>query len=581
GGLAQQDGVVYVGEKGEPGPKGPRGPQGEQGPVGPQGPAGPQGPQGEQGAQGEQGPAGEGVLPSGAMLISYNREDEGILADGYVVVDAIATETEGDPDAPNFTSYSYPSYKPVSSWTGSEMILWGVIRGNGVDPEVPGGARYNPSTREWTPMSVEGGPDFSEIFFDSGPDPYDNDWPRAFWTGSKMIVEGITSGPDWDWTDAWEGWVYDPLQNTWSRPAAGGPVKDYIWDSVWTGSKLVVLGGNVVGNIYELGGALYDPEANTWATMLTVTTEIVADGGATGAEPVAVWMGDKLFVAAEKNSMQIEDSALIGYTYDPETNAWTSLPELFLPDAINPTDSSDIYAIWTGSKVIVGWWSYDEVSTQGYNWISYAYDPLAESWNALSTDGAPSIDTYIYTGDGTFGSFYASWTGSKLVVAWPFNSYDSTTYTSTYGVKGYVYDLESDTWNSIPNIESSSDYSGLGGFSVSLVGNKVVCWTDQNSVETGSTYSIIGGTIYDCDTGVVSSIPGNGSPKVDGAYKPLVFSTGTELMFWMQTYNYYSDNGYIYQGAILDPNAPSSYAWRKITDSLSGERNYYIYAKEP
>ncbi|MGB2403688.1 MAG: hypothetical protein ACPIA7_09800, partial [Akkermansiaceae bacterium] len=93
GGLAQQDGVVYVGEKGEPGPKGPRGPQGEQGPVGPQGPAGPQGPQGEQGAQGEQGPAGEGVLPSGAMLISYNREDEGILADGYVVVDAIATET--------------------------------------------------------------------------------------------------------------------------------------------------------------------------------------------------------------------------------------------------------------------------------------------------------------------------------------------------------------------------------------------------------------------------------------------------------------------------------------------------------
>jgi len=61
-------------------------------------------------------------------------------------------------------------------WTGTEMIIWGGVTSFCNGP-LNTGARYNPSTDTWTPMSVTGAPAARLAH-------------SAVWTGTHMIVWG-------------------------------------------------------------------------------------------------------------------------------------------------------------------------------------------------------------------------------------------------------------------------------------------------------------------------------------------------------------------------------------------------------
>ena len=61
-------------------------------------------------------------------------------------------------------------------WTGTEMIIWGGVTTFCSGP-LDTGARYNPSTDTWTPMSVTGAPTARLAH-------------SAVWTGTQMIVWG-------------------------------------------------------------------------------------------------------------------------------------------------------------------------------------------------------------------------------------------------------------------------------------------------------------------------------------------------------------------------------------------------------
>jgi hypothetical protein len=408
-------------------------------------------------------------------------------------------------------------------------------------------------------MSAEGGPNFSEIMFDT----IDVPWPRALWTGSKMIVDGITDGPDT--TDLWQGWIYDLEQNTWSRPAEGGPVNYDVWGSVWTGSKLIVLGDNIFdNNSYELRGAIYDPEADAWTEMSPGPTSILASGGI-GPEPEAVWMGDKLFVGAEKDSNEIEDSIYLSYTYDLVNKTWTSLPDLPIPDELTPSYLSDINIIWTGSKVIVGWiFSRPEQALNG--WVGYAYDPVSEEWSPLPEEGGPSFDS-VFEGD----DFDLFWTGSKLIVG----AKQSRDLFLKW--EGYSYDTEGGSWTKIPTMTAGHiDVMGT----VNLVGNKLISWriVEDPYPDPGDMDMIINGEVYDTELDILSPIPTGASPNISSTSigRMIVQSTGSELFFWGEAGDDDSD-----VGAIFNPNAPSAYAWRRINDFIDGEQIYYIYGKVP
>jgi hypothetical protein len=144
-----------------------------------------------------------------------------------------ATTTTGAPSA---------RYGHVAVWTGTEMIVWGGTP-DGVT-YLFGGARYNPATNTWTPVSATGAPE-----------------RRAFasfvWTDTELIVWGgmfrTNETPD---TPRSDGFRYQPASDTWTEmnsqlavPAARARAA-----AVWTGSEMVVWGGDPVGGAMSSGG---------------------------------------------------------------------------------------------------------------------------------------------------------------------------------------------------------------------------------------------------------------------------------------------------------------------------------------
>jgi N-acetylneuraminic acid mutarotase len=114
-------------------------------------------------------------------------------------------------------------------WTGSRMILWGGAPGNARGSVFTGG-RYDPLTDQWTSMSTTGA-------------PHSRHHPTAVWTGSQMIVWGGVSEVT---TTVNSGGVYDPALDQWiaATPSSGAPSARYRHTAVWTGSQMVVWGGN-------------------------------------------------------------------------------------------------------------------------------------------------------------------------------------------------------------------------------------------------------------------------------------------------------------------------------------------------
>jgi N-acetylneuraminic acid mutarotase len=222
----------------------------------------------------------------------------------------------------NISSSGQPSrrYDYTAVWTGTEMIIWGG-RSADYSTEYGDGARYNPATDTWQPISMVDAPS-----------------PRrghtAVWTGTEMIVwgggaAGLTAG---------DGARYNPKTNTWAEmsttdaPVLSGHV------AVWTGSKMVAW-GSLTG-----AGGIYDPNANSW----TATDTTCAPTGRLGV--TGIWNGERMIVwGGWANNNNYGD----GYEFDPVGNSWTKLSSITAPSA-----RSDHTAIWTGTQMII-WAGYD------------------------------------------------------------------------------------------------------------------------------------------------------------------------------------------------------------------------------
>jgi hypothetical protein len=135
-----------------------------------------------------------------------------------------------------------------STWTGSEMIVWGgYSRTEYYDPDqgcyfsknyMSTGGRYCPSTDSWLTTSSAGIPD---------PNPS----PSAVWTGTEMLLWGMTNGACRR---------YNPSGDTWGTASATNkPSEGKI---IWTGKEMVVWSGS------GSSGGKYNPSADTWNSLL-------------------------------------------------------------------------------------------------------------------------------------------------------------------------------------------------------------------------------------------------------------------------------------------------------------------------
>jgi hypothetical protein len=133
---------------------------------------------------------------------------------------------------------------------------------------------------------------------------------------------------------------------------------------VWTGSQLLVWGGDINGHRYFANGAAYNPDLRTW-------TRLPHSPLSARANPAYVWTGSQLLIwGGTRGSHNLTDGAL----YNPRTRQWTKLPKSPVPSY----GSASAYRV--GSRVVL-------VTTPPARWApsirAAVLDPATATWSTL------------------------------------------------------------------------------------------------------------------------------------------------------------------------------------------------------
>jgi N-acetylneuraminic acid mutarotase len=270
----------------------------------------------------------------------------------------------------------------------------------------------------------------------------------AVWTGSEMIVwGGDYFGPLSD-----TGGRYNPTTDSWTATSNALGTRS-LHTAVWTGSEMIVWGGIAcAGGCYSNSGGRYNPGTDSW----TATSLIGAPAGRD--QHTAAWAGSEMIVWGGYGEGGFLNT---GGRYNPSTNSWAAT------SAINAPSGRDQHrAVWADSEMIV-WGGYNSsyLNTGG------RYNPSINSWTATSTTNAPAA-RWEHT---------AVWTGSQMIVWGGDNG-------SSYFNTGGRYNLSADNWTatSTTNAPSARSYH-----TAVWTGNQMIVWGgvgDDGLLNTGGRY---------------------------------------------------------------------------------------------
>ena len=289
-------------------------------------------------------------------------------------------------------------------WTGAEMIVWGGESNEGVKQNT--GGRYNPATDKWQPTSTANAPTPRYIV-------------NGVWTGAEMFVWG---GVEASGAHTNTGGRYNPQTNSWTPTStANAPAARRFHTTVWTGAEAIVWGGrdgdySSTAGIFNTGGR-YNPQTDTWTpTSLT---------GAPSARftHTAVWTGSHMIVWGGQSQGTIYVRGThTGARYNPAADAWTPVSTHRAP-----SDRYGHLAFWTGTGMLVWGGTADEgaashggyysapgsssgnappsvrISAPADNATAESGDTVQITAEASDADGAVSV-VHFYAGDTLVGS---------------------------------------------------------------------------------------------------------------------------------------------------------------------------------
>lgn len=357
--------------------------------------------------------AGQGTVPSGASLVSPDPNAASLLAAGYVKA---GTLTSGD--AWTAIAGGTARDRAASVWTGSEMLIWG----DGTE-----GWRYNPATNVWTAMNTTGQPSNREN-------------PLAVWTGTEMIVwGGRISG-----TYPVSGGRYNPSTDSWTTMSvAAAPAGRFNSTAVWTGGEMIIFGGNngsaVIGDTARYnpavgaGGtwtavaAANPPSARQLHTAVWTGTEMIIHGGQNGVNSfadttrfnpagagtwtaglssgvprfyhTAVWTGSTMLVWGG-TVLGVSSTYNSGGAYSPSSNTWSDITTAGAPEG-----RIQHGAVWAGNAMVI-WGGSTSASAFVYAGTGGLYNPVNNTWSGMATIGGPAARV----------TPNLEWTGSELIV---------------------------------------------------------------------------------------------------------------------------------------------------------------------
>jgi len=300
----------------------------------------------------------------------------------------------------------------------------------------------------------------------------------AVWTGSEMIVWGGDYGNT--------GGRYNPSTNSWTATSTtNAPSARWDHTAVWTGSEMIVWGGSNGINALNTGGR-YNPSTNSWR-VTSITNEPSARFRHT-----TVWTGSEMIVWGGNDNVTAFNT---GGRYDPNTDSWIAI------DTTNAPTARGIYtAVWTGSEMIVwgGSGRAAQLNTGG------RYNPGTDRWRAISITNAPSA---------RFGHT-AIWTGSEMIV---WGGTDLSSYFNTGG----RYNPSTNRWRatSTSNAPSARRYH-----TAVWTGGEMIVWAGY-----AGGYLNTGGK-YDPGADSWTTTSTTNTPTARGGHTAVW--TGNEMIVW-------------------------------------------------
>lgn len=233
--------------------------------------------------------------------------------------------------------------------------------------------------------------------------------PFEVWTGRELILWGGSPVDDPSATLG-GGAAYDPLTRRWHMlpPAPVSPPQ--VMSAVWTGTEMLLVGGQGPGSSGFNNSAAYDPATNSWRNIAAFPLK-------TRFGASVIWTGRQLIVIggyppSPDSNVAYNDGA----AYTPATGKWELLPSL---PAVDGTLAGVVTA-WTGTDLIT--WTTSIVkppcpgmaSLPGGSTVkiectstgqeAFALHAGASTWDVLSKPPVQTENAVI------------AWTGSSILV---------------------------------------------------------------------------------------------------------------------------------------------------------------------
>jgi N-acetylneuraminic acid mutarotase len=314
------------------------------------------------------------------------------------------------------------------------------------------------------------------------------------WTGSEMIVWGGNREPS-----APLGGRYDPATNAWTpMTAAGEPSLREGHATVWTGTEMIVWGGTTSSsdptNAINSGGR-YNPSTDTWTP-----TSVVAATPAARRYHTAVWTGSRMVVWGGSSGGSLPAYLNTGAQYDPATDSWVATAVT----GQTPLAREIHTAVWTGTRMIV--WGGSTIEGT-YGSTGALYDPVANSWSATKPQGAPAARA----------GHSAVWSGTEMIVWGGWTTSGATTNS------GGRYDPAQNKWTLTST--GTNVAAARGTHVAAWTGTRMLVWGGiDGSSELGS------GARYDPSTDLWTSITMTGAPQARTAHVGVW--TGSRFVVW-------------------------------------------------
>ena len=344
----------------------------------------------------------------------------------------------------------------------------------------------------------------------------------AVWTGSEMIIWGGENLP----VIVALGGRYNPSTDTWTNVNPNGPSPRTAHTAVWTGTEMIVWGGFGVHALRD--GGRYNPSTDRW--LPTAITNASARSGHT-----AVWTGSEMIVWGGGDNT--------GGRYNPSTNTWTATAT-----ANAPSGRSGHTAVWATNQMIV--WGGGSGPLTSLN-TGGRYYPNTNTWVNMSTVNAPTA-RHNHT---------AVWTGTRMIV---WGGIHDAPYAHDYLKTGGRYDPITNSWSA-----TSTTNAPVARVSHSVVwaGSEMILWGGQIDPNFPGNYTTGGRYHPATNSWTPTSTLNAPSPRASHT----AVWTGTEMIVWGGNGDHFFTNGLSTGGRYN----PTTNTWTNINGNAPTSRQFH------